>query len=129
MADGRWISNGQMDATLRYKVGANDWAQPKVTLQPHMIKIEAGKAYSAIVETKYPVDILNAVRIHWRSYPLETPSNIPYISYILAENVKIEPLYLLGDEQVGNTKVFCYPSKPVVKIDSDASGPFNSICK
>ena len=125
---GSWASMGKMDATMSYSTGpgADDSARPKVTLQPHMIKIEAGKAYSAIVETQYPIEQLIATTIHWRRKLL---GGIFNRRSILVDRVRIEPLYLLGHEQIANTKVWCSSTKTPVEIQPDLSGFFAYNCQ
>ena len=128
MASGTWASMGKMDATMSFSTGpgADDMARPKVTLQPHMIKIEAGKAYPAVVETQYPIDHLIATSIHWRRKLLGGVFNR---RSILVEKIRIEPLYLLGHEQIANTKVWCNKSNTTVEIKPDMTGFFAWNCK
>ena len=122
---GSWVSMGKMDATMSY-ANAENSGESKVTLQPKSIKIESGKAYSADVETRYPMDMLIGVKIHWRRKILGGISN--RLS-ILVGRVKIEPLYMLGDEQTANTKVWCGNSKTPVKILPYTSGYFGFSCQ
>ena len=127
MTSGTWASMGKMDATMSFSTGpgADDVARPKVTLQPHMIKIEAGKAYSGIVETEYPILGLYATTIHWKRKLLGGVFNR---RSILVDKVKIEPLYLLGGERIANTKVWCNKSKTPVEIKPDMTGFFAWDC-
>ena len=127
MASGSWASMGKMDATMSFSTGPrdDDWARPKVTLQPHMIKIEAGKAYSAIVETQYPITRLFVIRIHWRRKVL---GGVFDRRSILVDKVRIEPLYLLGGERIANTKVWCNKAKTPEEIKPDMSEPFGWDC-
>ena len=122
---GSWVSMGRMDATMSYASAENS-AESKVTLQPQSIKIESGKAYSADVETRYPIDMLIGVKIHWRRKLLGGISN--RLS-IYVGRVKIEPLYLLGDEKTAKTKVWCGYSQTPVKILSHSSGYFGFNCQ
>ena len=125
MTGGTWASMGKMDATMSYMADTGESARPKVTLQPHMIKIEAGKAYSGIVETEYPIEQLYGISIHWKRKLLGGVLNR---RSILVDKVKIEPLYLLGGEKEANTKVWCNSGKTSVEIKPDLSGFFAFDC-
>ena len=125
MTSGTWASMGKMDATMSFMADTGESARPKVTLQPHMIKIEAGKAYSAVVETQYPIEQLYGITIHWRRKLLGGVLNR---RSILVDNVRIEPLYLLGHEQEVNTKVWCNSGKSSVEIKPDSTGFFSDNC-
>ena len=126
MTSGSWVTMGKMDATISYSMNSGEVARPKVTLQPHMIKIEAGKAYSGVVETQYPVDGLYGIRLHWRGKsPL---GDVISRRSILVDKVTIEPLYLLGDERIAKTQVWCTSDKSSVKIKRGSTGYFFQEC-
>jgi hypothetical protein len=126
MAQGSWASMGKMDATLSFSRENQDTARPKVTLQPHMIKIEAGKSYSEIIETQYPIDNLIAVTLHWRRKSLGAIFNR---RSILVDNVVVEPVYLLGELRTSKTLLMCGDKKTAVEIKPDSRGFFaKSFC-
>lgn len=125
MVDGAWETKGQMNATMNYMTSAGKMAQNDVILQPTVVQINAGGAYSSIVKTQYPIDMLKSVTIHWRSYAID---GLFVIRDIFVQGVMIEPLYLLEEEQDANTKAFCHPKEPFVEIHSESSATFNSEC-
>ena len=125
MTSGTWASMGKMDATMIFIADTGRTTQSKVTLQPHMIKIEAGKAYSAIVEAQYPIHVFFGIGIHWRRKVL---GGVLDRRSILVDTVTIEPLYLLGHERETHTQVWRSYCRPSVEIKPDSAAFFSDRC-